>query len=325
MIVAFLVALIPISAIYLLGCLGETTMEKSGHLNLGLPGIMCVGAAGACCGISLYVQSIPDVNQASWLVLIVLSLLFAMVFAALAGLIYAVLTVTLRCNQNIVGLALTTFGTGLSEFYIFGIDRSVRAKLFPAAARIMAQGLPFADALGDFGKIFLSHNVVVYLAIALAVVMSLVFNRTRVGLHLRAVGENPGTADATGINVTKYKYMAILVGSAIAGIGGMLYMIIPSSMGTFQNSITLEGMGWISLALVIFTLWRPLISIIGSFVFGALYIFGTYFGTELLPKEFWNMLPYVVTIIVLIVTSILDSKKAQPPASLGTNYFREER
>lgn len=324
MIITFIVALIPVSAIYLLGCLGETTMEKAGHLNLGLPGIMCVGAAGACCGISMYVQAIPNVADASWLVLILLSLVCAMIFAALAGCIYAVLTVTLRCNQNIVGLALTTFGAGFSEFFIFGLDRNVRESLIPAASRIMQQGLPFAKDLGDFGAIFLSHNVVVYVAIALAVALSLVFNRTRVGLHLRAVGENPATADATGINVTKYKYLAIIVGSAIAGIGGMLYMIIPSSSGTFQNSLTLQAMGWISLALVIFTLWRPLISILGSFVFGALYICGTYLDVNV-PVEFLNMLPYIVTIIVLIVTSILDSKRAQPPASLGSNYFREER
>lgn len=324
MLTTFLVSLIPVSAVYLLGCIGETVMEKSGHLNLGLPGVMCVGAAGACFGMSIYLGFVPDVAQASWIILILLSLIFSMLFAALAGGIYAVMTVTLRCNQNITGLALTTFGTGFSEYFIFSMDRNLRESLFPAASRIMAQGLPFADALGDIGKIFLSHNVVVYLAIALAVLLSLAFNKTRIGLQLRAVGENPATADATGINVTKYKYSAILVGSAIAGIGGMLYMIIPSSSGTFQNSNTLEAMGWIALALVIFTLWRPNISIIGSFVFGALYIAGSYVDVGV-PTEILNMLPYFVTIVVLIVTSIMDNKTAQAPASLGLNYFREER
>ena len=118
--------------------------------------------------------------------------------------------------------------------------------------------------------------------------------------------------------------MAIIVGSASAGIGGMLYMIMPSSSGTFQNSITLEAMGWISLALVIFTLWRPLISLVGSFVFGALYICSSFLDSTI-PQKILEMLPYFVTIIVLIVTSIMDSKKAQPPARLGLNYFREER
>jgi simple sugar transport system permease protein len=169
----------------------------------------------------------------------------------------------------------------------------------------------------------------VYLAIVIALVAAYVLTRTRVGLHLRAVGENPATADAVGINVTLYKYMATCIGSGVAAMGGLFYIVDYS--GSFEAYKSIEALGWLAVALVIFTLWRPHISIIGSILFGALYLAGSHIPTLLNIKmdisatPLLQMLPYVVTIVVLIVTSVRKNKESQPPASLGLPYFREER
>ncbi|MGN0771409.1 MAG: ABC transporter permease [Christensenellales bacterium] len=323
MFTSFLVSAISISSIFLLGCLGEIIMEKSGHLNLGLPGIMCAGAAGACYGVYIYMSGLADPTQASYIVLILLALVFAVIFSALVGFIYSFLTITLRANQNITGLALTTFGTGLAQYFINTFPVAEREKLLPMASKIMSQGFPFADKLGSFGKIFFSHSIYVYLAIILAVVAAIILKRTRVGLHLRAVGESPATADATGINVTGYKYAATLIGSSVAGLGGLYYLMIFSN-GIWENASTLEGLGWICIALVIFTLWRPLVALLGSLVFGGLYIARPFLNWSI-PTQIFNMFPFILTIIVLIITSIFDSKSVQPPQSLGVNYFREDR
>ena len=165
-----------------------------------------------------------------------------------------------------------------------------------------------------------------YFAIALAIVAALFLKKTKAGLRLRAVGENPGTADAVGINVTAYKYGAILIGSAIAGLGGLFY-VLDYNCGTFDNTMTIQAFGWLAIALVIFTMWKPDLSILGSIVFGALYILGAKITglSTLGQQELIKLLPYIVTIIVLILTSIFGGKTVQPPAALGTNYFREER
>ena len=149
-------------------------------------------------------------------------------------------------------------------------------------------------------------------------------NKTRVGLHLRAVGESPETADAAGINVTKYKYVFTCIGSAIAGLGG-LYYVMDYANGVWSNN-GFGDRGWLSIALVIFSVWRPSITILGSILFGFLYVIPTYIpGISVSAKKLFEMLPYVVTIIVLIITSMRDKKENQPPAALGLPYFREER
>jgi simple sugar transport system permease protein len=173
-----------------------------------------------------------------------------------------------------------------------------------------------------FVKIFLSHGLLFYIAIVIAIATQIILNRTRVGLHLRAVGENPATADAAGINVTGYRYGATIIGSAIAALGG-LFTIMEYMGGNWEY--ILEGFGWLSVALVIFTVWRPALSILGSLIFGGLYISAAYINVSFAQTELLKTVPYVITILVLIVTSIVGSKKAQPPASLGINYFREDR
>ena len=172
-------------------------------------------------------------------------------------------------------------------------------------------------------------GIMVYLAIIIALASSYVLTRTRIGLHLRAVGENPATADAVGINITGYKYVFICIGSGIAALGGLFYIMDYS--GSYEAYKSIEALGWLEIALVIFTLWRPHLSILGSMIFGALYLAGSHIPTllgiklDMSTTPLLQMLPYVVTIIVLILTSVRKSKKNQPPASLGLPYFREER
>ena len=160
---SFFAGSIALATVFLFGCVGEIITEKAGHLNLGIPGIMCVGTAGGCFAISLYMSSLSNPNNASWFILLLFSILLAALVAAALGGLYGVLTVTLRCNQNITGLAVTIFGNGFTQFFM---DTCVlrsdadRAN-FEIAGKIISRSLPFADSLGDFGKIFLSHGVLV--------------------------------------------------------------------------------------------------------------------------------------------------------------------
>ena len=322
MIVTFLMSAIAIGTVLLFGCIGETITEKAGHLNLGIPGIMCTGTVGGCLFVSLYMKSLENPESASWLLLILSSLFGAFLFASLTGAIYAVITITFRCNQNITGLAITIFGNGLTQFLMHSyVDKSN----FSVAGKIIAQSLPFAEGSDGVVKVLFGHGFYVYFAILIALIATFIFNRTKVGLNLRAIGENTATADAMGVNITLYKYVAILLGSGIAGFGGVFY-IMDYVKGSWENASTIEAFGWLAIALVIFTLWKPNISIIGSYLFGALYIAAFVFGNiSFSEREILKMLPYVITIIVLIITSMMNKKENQPPQNLGLNYFREDR
>lgn len=311
MIIPFLTEAIRYGMTFLLGSTGETITEKSGHLNLGIPGIMSVGAACGCTAIYLCgPRTAPFVT-------VLLAILAAFLGSAIVGLIYSFLTVSLRANQNVTGLVLTTFGVGVTNYMISKVGS------FAFAAKYFTKLFPFADKLGWFGELFLSYGILIYLAIAIAIAASFVLTRTRAGLHLRAVGENPATADAAGINVSLYRYVATCVGSGIAGLGGLCY-IMDNLHGCWEYAI--EAIGWLAIALVIFTVWKPNIGIIGSIVFGALYNVSSYIpGLSFSQKDIFKMLPYVVTILVLIISSIRKKRENQPPASLGLSYFREER
>ena len=185
--------------------------------------------------------------------------------------------------------------------------------------------LPGAASTGWFGELFLSYGFLAYAAILIAIGTSYFLNRTRPGLHLRAVGESASTADAAGINVTKYKYLATCIGSMIAGLGG-LYYVMDYANGVWSNN-AFGDRGWLAIALVIFTIWRPNTSIWASILFGGLYILTIYLptGTQMAVKELYKMLPYVITLVVLIIVSLRKKREDQPPASLGLSYFREER
>ncbi len=301
---------------FLFGSTGETLTEKSGHLNLGIPGIMSIGAALGCTAEYLYGKAVGKPNVIPALAVLI-PILVAFLGGALMGLIYCFFTVTLHANQNVTGLVLTTFGVGLTGYVIS------KAKSFSFAAKYFTRPLPFYKNLGWFGELFLSYGIMIYLAIGLALIASFVLSRTRVGLHLRAVGENPATADAAGINVSLYRYMATCIGSGIAGLGGLCY-IMDNLYGSWEYSI--EAVGWLAIALVIFTLWKPNIGILGSIIFGFLYNIGSYIkNISFAQRDLIEILPYLVTIIVLIITSIRNKRENQPPAHLGLAYFREDR
>ncbi len=313
----------------LYGSTGEIVTEKSGHLNLGIPGIMYVGGISGVIGAFLYEQACGNnVENMNAVLAILIPFLCSVVGSMLMGLIYSFLTVTLRANQNVTGLALTTFGIGIGNFFGGSLIKLTNSEM-PSIVLTKTSGfysvtLPFADDLGWFGEIFLSHEFLTYLAVIVALVVSFVLNRTRVGLNLRAVGENPATADAAGINVTKYKYLATCIGSAIAGLGGLQYVMVYTD-GVWSND-AFGDRGWLAIALVIFALWKPTMAIFGSFLFGALCNIHNYIdGLGVATQELFKMLPYVVTVIVLVITSMRKKREHQPPESLGLPYFREER
>lgn len=309
----------------LFGSTGEIITEKSGNLNLGIPGIMYVGGIGGVIGAFLYENSGANFNP----VLAVLIPLFCSLLGSLMmGLIYSFLTVTLRANQNVTGLALTTFGVGFGNFFggsLIKLTKSdVPSVILTKTSTLFRQSLPFAEKLGWFGEVFLSYSTLAYAAIVIALVASYVLKRTRVGLNLRAVGESPATADAAGINVEKYKYFSTCIGAMIAGLGG-LYYVMDYACGVWSNN-GFGDRGWLAIALVIFAVWKPDISILGSILFGGLFIVNNYIpDLSVSAQELFKMAPYVVTIVVLVITSMRKKRETQPPAHLGLPYFREER
>ena len=312
----------------LFGSTGETITQKSGNLNLGIPGVMYVGAISGVIGSFLYERAAGQ-EGFSALPAILIPLCSCLLGSLLMGLLYCFLTVTLRANQNVTGLAMTTFGVGFGNFFGGSLIKLTGAEVpsitLSATSNCFRTTLPFAQSAGAFGKIFLSYGFLAYLGIAVALFASFVLTRTRTGLHLRAVGESPATADAAGINITAYKYTATCLGCMIAGLGG-LYYVMDYMNGVWSND-AFGDRGWLAIALVIFTIWRPNVGILASILFGGLYILYLFIptGTNLAVKELYKMLPYIVTIIVLIFTSIRNKRENQPPASLGLSYFREER
>ena len=313
----------------LYGSTGEIITQKSGNMNLGIPGVMYVGGICGVIGAFLYEQSLPSAAAMNSFLAVLIPVLCCLLGSLLMGLLFCFLTVTLRANQNVTGLAMTTFGVGFGNFFggslikLSGADIPFLA--LSATSNCFKKTMPFADKLGWFGDIFLSYSFLAYLAIVIALLASFIINRTRVGLHLRAVGENPNTADAAGIDVNRYKYVATCLGCMIAGLGG-LYYVMDYASGIWAND-AFGDRGWLAIALVIFTIWRPNVGVLASFLFGGLYILHMYIpsGMNLAVKELYKMLPYVVTIIVLVISSMRNQRDKQPPASLGLPYFREER
>ena len=310
----YLLTSVALGMTFLLGCTGEILTEKAGHLNLGIPGIMCIGGAFGCLALKIC--------HGMGALVVPIAILASLIGGAIMGVIYCFLTVTLKANQNVTGLAMTIFGVGVTKYIMNGMAINAFKSYLYALKYFRAPFSTVQNGLKYWG-------VMMYLAIGIAVAAALVLSRTRVGLHLRAVGENPATADAVGINVTAYKYGATCVGSGIAAFGGLYYIM--DFMGSVEAYKTIEGLGWLSVALVIFTLWRPIVSIFGSIIFGMLYLAGTRIPTLLginlgmSATPLLQMLPYLVTIIVLVIVSIKNKKENQPPASLGLSYFREER
>ena len=307
--------------VILFGALGEILTEKSGNLNLGVPGIMYLGGIAGLAGAFYY-----ETNAAAPVpfVGLIIALVCALAASVLAGGIYSFLTITLRANQNVTGLTLTIFGSGVANLFGGAMNKmagGVGQISVSATSGAYRATLPFLRNVG----VFSSLGFMVYLAIALAFLLSWFFFRTRKGLNLRAVGENPATADAAGISVIKYKYLSTCIGAAITGLGG-LYYVMDYIKGTWSNDGGIEKLGWLAVALVIFARWKPVQAIWGSYLFGILFWLYFYIGgLTRSSQELFKMLPYLVTILVLIVVSMRRRHENQPPANLGLPYFREDR
>lgn len=326
--VSWVLRAVAFGTIIMYGAMGETVTEKSGNLNLGVPGIMYLGGFAGFASAYYYEKNAANPNG----IVCILLALFCCILASMAGgLIFSFLTITLRANQNVTGLALTTFGMGVANFFGVFILNGASYTAAPLANKAFSAKLPFlSNRLGAAGEMLFGYGFLVYAAIVLAVVLHFVLNRTKAGLNLRAVGENPATADAAGINVTRYKYLATCIGAGISGIGG-LYYVLDYNQGIWATTGQIEALGWLAVALVIFTTWRPLNAIWGAYLFGVLYWLYQFLPTMLklhLPvymTDLIQMIPYVVTILVLIAVSLRKKRESQPPASLGVAYFREER
>ena len=316
--VAFLAKTIKAASIYIFGSTGEIVTEKSGHLNMGIPGIMFMGALGGILGESIWLTA--SGNNLNPFMILFMPIIFAMLFAALGGLIFSFFTVTLRCNHNVTGLTLTTFGVGLSSYFIGLIKNDSISK----AGLAMQSMVKFDWGDNWFGSIFLSQSFLTYFAIVVAIAASLIISRTKLGLNLRACGENPAAADAAGINVDRYRYLATIIGAAIAGLGGMA-LELDLLKGFYNAKDAVESFGWLCLSLVIFSMWKPSICIGASFIFGAAQQLKYYLELSSAQQQIFSLLPYVLTILVLIITSVFNHKNTQAPAGLGVTYFREDR
>ncbi len=314
-VVAFLYAAILASVPLMYGTLGEIITEKAGHLNLGVEGMMYMGAAFGFLGGYLTGNSLVTILLA----------FFAGMFGAL---IYAFLTISLKANQNVTGLALTTFGTGVANFLgqsllknasgAFVVQKNVIEFFKPVK-------LGFLSELPVIGQLLFSHSIFTYFVVALAIGMHIYLNHTHTGLNLRAIGENPAAADAAGVNVTLYKYIHLLLGGGICGLGGAYISLVTCAGNWQQNCVS--GQGWIAVALVIFVSWKPGKAVLGAFIFGALSVLKLYIPSSVLPipPAFYLMLPFFVTCLVLVFSSIRMRRENQAPAACGVNYFREER
>ena len=298
------------------GTLGEIVTEKAGNLNLGVEGMMSIGAiAGFYVGFTT--QNI------------VLAVLGAFLAGLLSALIYAFLTVTLKANQNVTGLTLTIFGVGFANFFGDFLRESAGIDVLKLSDKItntvQAIHIPVLSDIPYVGKLFFQYNPFVYFGILLCILMGIYILHTRKGLNLCAVGENPGAADAAGVNATRVKYFNILLGGGVCGIGGAYISLV--LCGGIWVTDSVNGLGWIAVALVIFASWNPFKAILGSFIFGAFNILKFYIPKNIvtIPEAIFDMLPFLVTAIVLIVTSIRKSKENTQPAGCGINYFREER
>lgn len=320
----FIVAAVLAGTPLLFGTLGEILTEKSGNLNLGVEGMMFMGGAGGFTAAFYYERAVE--NPVGF-VSAVVAVIGAFIFAALGAFIYSVLTVTLRANQTVTGLALTIFGIGAGNFIGEAVGNAAGgfAAVGNVTRAVFNTGIPVLSDIPVIGRLLFSYNFTVYLGIALAIVMAWFLYRSRRGLNLRAVGENPATADAAGINVTKYKYLATTIGGGICGLGG-LYIVMNAASGTggtwVHNGIS--GQGWISVALVIFVTWSPARALWGSLLFGALTVMRMYLPLGI-PAQIYVLFPYIATVIVLVAVSMRRRRENNPPDSLGNAYFREER
>jgi ABC-type uncharacterized transport system permease subunit len=301
-----LAAAIPAGTAHLYACLGELLCERAGVLNLGVEGMMLMGALG---GVAVTIWT-----GNAWL-----GLLGAIAVGAAMASIHAVLSISLRANQVVSGLALTIFGGGLSAY----LGRSLAGDPLPDDFRRIT--IPLLGEIPRLGTILFKQDALVYCSYALVPLLWLYVYRTRQGLNLRAIGERPEAADAMGVDVTTLRYVYVILGGALAGVGGAAI-----SLGTnpgWSENIT-AGQGWIAVALVIFAGWNPLRAAAGAYLFGGVEAgqFRLQSAGVGISPYILTMLPYLFTILVLVLaTGESARRRIGAPAALGRSYLREER
>ncbi|MBQ0059277.1 MAG: ABC transporter permease, partial [Lachnospiraceae bacterium] len=250
--------------VIMFGALGEILTEKAGNLNLGVPGIMYFGGIAGLASTFMY-ENVYCANRGispNGTVCVILCLVCSFLASALGGLIFSFVTITLRANQNVTGLTITILGSGVGNFFGGSLNKlaggvgqvSVEktSGIFRAYSTGLVAKLDAATGKVSLGTLLFAYGFMTYVAIVVAIILWWFLKKTKAGLSLRAVGENPGTADAAGINVTKYKYLATCIGGGISGLGGMYY-VMNYIRGTWENQKTIEALGWLAVALVIFT------------------------------------------------------------------------
>ena len=303
--ITLIAAAIAIGTPILFAATGELMAEKSGILNLGVEGMMLVGA------VLGFIFTVNTGNH--WF-----GIFAAMFGGGMMASIHAFISVTLKGNQVVSGLALTIFGTGLSGF----LGKAYQG--VPINDPFRSLSLPYISEIPIFGPILFQHDILVYLSIVLAFLVWFVLYKTGLGLSIRSVGEEPAAADAVGIGVKRIRYFCVIMGGVMAGLGGAYLSLAYAP--SWQENMT-AGRGWIAVALVIFALWNPIRAILGSYLFGgieALTFRMQTIGVEV-SSFFLNMLPYILTIIVLTIVSVRKKNDSAAPASLAVPYDREER
>ncbi len=304
MIIALFHSMVTAGTPILYAALGEILTEQSGVLNLGVEGTMLVGAL---CG---FAAAISFSNP--WL-----GLLAAILGGAIVGLLFGILCIGFKVDQAIAGIALTTFGIGLSGF----LGKPMLGRLLTTSFKDFS--LPLLGNIPFIGEIFFKHDALVYISYLLVPVIWYLVFRTRPGLHLRSVGENPRAADTLGINVTRTRYLYTVLGCILGAIGGAYITL--AYVPTWLEKIT-AGRGWIAVSLVIFAGWNPLVAMLGAYLFGGIDAATLYIQAagSSIPSNLLGMAPYIVTIITLIVATLIR-RGGQGPSSLGKPYNSEEQ
>jgi simple sugar transport system permease protein len=287
----------------LLGTIGEVICERSGILNLGVEGVMAIGAVTAF--IVTFVTGNP------WL-----GLIAAVLAGALISVLHAFVSITLNASQVVSGLALTMLGLGISGL----VGKPYIGK--PLEQKMETWPIPGLADIPVLGPIFFNHSPYFYLAIILALAAWFVLKNTRIGISIRSTGENPRATETQGINVSRIRYWCVIAGGALAGMAG-------AHLSTSYSKSWIEGMtggrGWIVIALTIFALWNPLRALIGAFLFGGIFVVQYLLQPLGISPNFLAMLPYLSTLLVLFIGALRDSRKLNPPAMLGEPYRRGER
>ncbi len=310
--VALLTAGIRLAVPVLLAVLGEIITERAGVMNLGLEGIMLVGGLSGFVVAYSVEQATGMGSLAAWV-----GLVAGLLAGAVMGLIMAVLTVSLKTDQVVTGVTLVLLGQGLTAFLYRRQFGSMGARV----TGLEAIPIPLLSQIPVVGEVLFNHNGMVYLTALLVFLCWFLLFRTTWGMELRAVGENPAAADTSGLNVTRIRYICVLIGAAMAGLAGAFLTVVQLKL--FIEGVT-AGRGWIAIALVVFSRWQPIWALVGALLFGvadALQYRIQAMGVKDLPYEFLLMLPYVLTLLVLMQTK----GRSDAPAALGTPYLKGER